>query len=444
MMSMRRSLVAIGILLAVSEALYLFLYAPGAQTPRMFLAVALVNSGLYVLAWLLLVREDVASSRGLILLVVLFGVLARVSLISLEPVVSDDIYRYIWDGKVQSHGIDPYRYAPDDPALSHLHSAMLPGKVNHPGMRTIYPPLAEWLFCATYSVTGESVAGFKVPLLLSEIATIILLLLVLKELKLPAKYVALYALSPLPVMQFMIDGHIDAFAFPFLLLFLLLYRKRRLVPAFLCLGLSVIVKLYPLFLLPLVVKDERGRNRWFAALLVAAVLAAAYLPYLILRSFPLESLGIYSQHWSANGSVFSLIYLFLNNNQTAHIVSGLLTCAWVIGVIFVRGSFEERAFLTLFGMFLLSPTVHPWYITWLAVLLPVAFRWSGLVFVALVNVSIVSVIYYTTSGIWDQPLWMFIAEYLPVYLLILAESRKKGAHARNEPVTSPWNERTRT
>ncbi len=415
---------AVGGALVLSEALYLVLYAPWARTPGAFMAVALVNSVLYGLVWFLLGKEEVASSRGLVLLIVLSGIAARASLIALEPVVSDDIYRYIWDGKVQSHGIDPYRYSADDPALMALHSGMLPARINHAGMKTIYPPVAEWLFWVSYGAAGESVAGFKIPLFFSEVATIALLLLLLAELKLPPKNVALYALCPLPIMHFMIDGHVDAFAFPFLVGFLLLFRKGRTGAASVLLGLAAVVKIYPLFLAPLFLK-ESGRKRYLAGLLAAAVVAGAYLPYVLMQGSPFESLSIYSKHWAANGSVFNLVYIVLGDNQRAHIVSGVLTAAWVLGVIFAPGSFESRAFLAFFGLFLLSPTVHPWYLAWLAVLLPLYFRWSGLAFIGLVNVAVVSVICYRGTGVWAEPPWMLLVEYVPVYLLIALELKER-------------------
>lgn len=100
------------------------------------------------------------------------SLLIRFAFIPVHPVGSDDYYRYVWDGKVQAHGINPYRYAPADTALNSLHTEILPKLINYPDMKTIYPPLSEIIFYLSYLISGESFIGQKIFLLLSELISL--------------------------------------------------------------------------------------------------------------------------------------------------------------------------------------------------------------------------------------------------------------------------------
>jgi alpha-1,6-mannosyltransferase len=111
------------------------------------------------------------TAKGLLPLLVLL-ILARASFIGTKPLGSDDVYRYLWDGRVQSAGINPYRYAPDDPALTSLHTERLPALVNHPDLKTLYFPLCEWTFYVGYNFSGEHIWGFQLFILLAEMLTV--------------------------------------------------------------------------------------------------------------------------------------------------------------------------------------------------------------------------------------------------------------------------------
>jgi hypothetical protein len=425
---MARSKVSAGLLvlfLLLSEGFYLLLYTNITSKISTFLVVSLLNSGLYILLWILIRRESIPNTLNTVVMLILFGVVSRGSVVFLEPAASDDIYRYIWDGKVQANGIDPYRYAPVDSALIGLHSEMLPKRMNHPEMKTIYPPFAQWFFWLTYEFVGESTTGFKIPLLLAELATMVLLALLMKEMKLPSKTIALYALCPLPIMQFMVDGHVDAIVFPFLLLFLLLWMKRKEVSALFAYGFSIVSKLLPLIFLPLIVKEERKTRKVLVIVIPLIVVVAAYAPYSIVGGSPFEALSIFSSNWVFNNLLFDLIYGLVRNNQTAHLIAAGLIASWLVYVTFSKKPLVGKMFAALFGFLLLSPTVHPWYVTWLAVLLPFHFRWSGLAFVTLVNLANFVPYRYILTGVWWQPGWLTCIEYLPIFCLILWEATRK-------------------
>ncbi|MBI3195669.1 MAG: DUF2029 domain-containing protein [Ignavibacteriae bacterium] len=424
------------ILLIISESLYLLLYSHLAERLLLFIIISLVNSFLFILAWMVIRKESIPSSRKFLLALIVFGLVFRVSLIFLKPIASDDIYRYIWDGKVHAHGINPYRYSPDDTALEDLHSAVLPEKINFPHLKTIYPPFAEWVFLLSYQLFNESLVGFKALLLLAECATIFLLLLLLRELKLPQKYIALYLLCPLPVMQFMIDGHVDAIGFPFLLLFILLWLRGKRLHSYIALGISIISKLFPIIFLPVVMNLEKGGRKLFAGLIPIGILIAAYVPYFLWDGSPLESFGLFSMNWASNGSVFAVIYSLVRNNQTAHIIAATLLVVWLGYMAYSKNPFIEKIYLSVFCFFLFSSTVHPWYVTWLAVILPLNLRWSGIAFVVLVNLAQIPLIEYVATGVWNQPAWMLLLEYLPIMVLFMWELLSLFILSRYIPSTS--------
>src|SRR5512135_2145655 len=163
-MSQRR-LISVGILMELCYVSF-YLAPEGAGEVLLLMGVNVLAMGL--LTFLLRIAwkgpTDTGHPRGALALVFAFGVLFRLTLIPHAVVGSDDIYRYLWDGKVANSGINPFLYLPTDPRLSHLATADLPAKVNHPDMRTPYPPTAQALFLVSSKLFGDSAAGFKLLL----------------------------------------------------------------------------------------------------------------------------------------------------------------------------------------------------------------------------------------------------------------------------------------
>jgi hypothetical protein len=103
-----------------------------------------------------------SSEKKVIYVIIGAGIFFRLILLSLSPIASDDLNRYLWDGRVMTNGINPYRYAPNDPSLNFLHTSTLPQSVNFPAMKSIYPPFAQLIFFSANKLFGESYTGFKI------------------------------------------------------------------------------------------------------------------------------------------------------------------------------------------------------------------------------------------------------------------------------------------
>jgi hypothetical protein len=144
--------------------------ASGVSGIRFFMKIALVQSAIYLLAVWIVTRARPSNST--LMIAIGFAVLFRVSILFTPPYLSDDIYRYIWDGRVQAAGINPYRYIPAAPELTQLRDATIYPKINRRDYaHTIYPPVAQVVFLLTTRIS-ESVVWMKVTMLIFEMVAI--------------------------------------------------------------------------------------------------------------------------------------------------------------------------------------------------------------------------------------------------------------------------------
>lgn len=423
-------IVALGI---VTELLYLVLYIPTSAGGGVVLFIA-VNALAFlplgvVVRHTFIAGGDTAPGTTTLWLIVFFGLLFRLTLVPLTPVASDDIYRYVWDGKVALSGTNPFTLAPDDPKLSSLHSEDLPSKINFPDMRTIYPPLAQVFFSLSNVMFGDSIPGMKLLLTFCELCTLLVLLLLLRHLALNPALVVLYAWSPVPIMYFGLDGHIDALGIPLMLLSTCLIIKSRAVSGAFALGLAGLAKLYPLFIVPLLLDVRRSMKANAIIVLPLFIFGVGCLAYFEPTGGLVESFIVYTSQFEFNGSVFSLINGLIDENVTSHVVCAGLFVTWLLILMFLKHTLLEKIFLAFVGFIVFSPVVHPWYLSWLAAILVV--RWSPAVFSLLIlsNLSNVVVYQYKATGVWlDSPLLMML-EYLPFYSLLIWESFRRPAHS---------------
>jgi alpha-1,6-mannosyltransferase len=389
-----------------------------------YAAVFISSSLLYWVICRLSLRVDPSAEGLLPLLVILLVV--RASFIGMQPLGSDDVYRYIWDGRVQTAGINPYRFAPDDSTLHTLNSKELPSQVNHPDMKTIYFPLCQWLFYVGYHLSGEHVWGFQLLILLAEILTILGLVKLTRELSYSPWLVLIYAANPLAILQFSLDAHVDAFGFPLLIFALLFYRRKKTTLSLLFFGLSLLIKPVALVILPILFLHERGLlNKAKVVLLPAAVVLIPFIPY-ALDANPFEALTTFSEHWYFNGALFSMLYPLFSDNQTTRLWCFAILAVVLMALYVSRKHLHEKAVLAVLFLLLCSPVAHPWYIGWLIVLLPLAPISSGLALAATASLPSVTFVTYQLNGVWkDYPL-VLVLEYVPVIALLLFDLFKKG------------------
>jgi hypothetical protein len=409
-----------------------------------FIQIALAQCALYALAVWLVWRMR-RTSRSTLLLVVVFAALFRLSILFAPPMLSDDIYRYIWDGRVQSARINPYRYVPADDALKFLRDELIYPNINRRDFApTIYPPLAQMIFFLTTRIS-ESVVWMKALMILFEGAGLYALSALLASFKLPRGRVLLAAWHPLAVWEIAGSGHLDALVVAFVAFTLVAHARGRESLTGAMLAAATLVKLFPLVLFPAFYR----RWSWRLPLTFCAVLAACYLPYVsvgarrVLGYLP----GYAEEEGLQSGARFFLLQLArafpggAHVPRAAYVVFALLllgaTAAWCL---FARGPDEQnrthrfvrRAALpaTVFTL-LLSPH-YSWYFVWLV---------PFLCFVRAKHVA--PLLWLTASsfmlyGTWlgDAPAQMLrlnLCIYLPPALLLLIFRGRRDAETEAVP-----------
>lgn len=397
-----------------------FILTDAGVKPIVAYTVTTISSSLiFIAVCAMLLREEVSSKYFFLLL--LAGVILRIAFMTIPPVGSPDYYRYIWDGRVQASGINPYAYSPDSPALDSLHTDIVPRLVTYPGMKTIYPPLSEILFYFAYLIGGQSYMGIKILILLMDLFTVFGLYLILRQQKVDRKYLLMYALCPLPLIQFFLDGHVDAFGFAFLIFFIYFYLGGKKNSGYVFLGLSMLIKPLALIIVPVLFFSERGVfNRIKAAAIPLLLFGLFYVPFVFTGS-PFSALMKFTENWTFNGVVFHVLDAFIHDNQRSRAVCAVLLIVAYVPLVRSRMDFLTKVYLSIILLFIFSPIVHPWYIGWLAVLLPLVPRWSGIAYVGLSSFTAFTVLNYQMTGVWHDYTLVLILEYGPVLVLLLWE-----------------------
>ncbi len=258
----------------------LSLHVPGAlgigsiALKTWFVAITGVSVGIYLLAVGLVLRRPLPS--GAVWLVLLVAAALRLPLIAAPAFLSTDVNRYVWDGRVQAAGFNPYRYMPADPALAFLRDGIVYPKINRAEYApTIYPPAAQVVF-AVIGRLWPGVTAVKAAMAGFEALAIWCLLRLLAAARLPAQRVLIYAWNPLPVWAFSGNGHVDAVAIGVLALALLLRARRRDGLAGLALGFAMLVKFLPAAVAPVLWRRQGGWRTVAGALLMIVALYALY------------------------------------------------------------------------------------------------------------------------------------------------------------------------
>jgi hypothetical protein len=216
-----RALAAIGTMLLVLTGVGL--WRQHVYDTDGFTILALVQGAFYLAAVALIWRDGL--SRRALIAVLAVAALMRLALLLAPPYLSDDINRYVWDGRVEAAGINPYRYIPADPQLAALRDERIFPHVNRSDYApTIYPPVAEYIFVLGTRLS-ESLTAMKATLLVFELAGVLLLLRLLDDCGLPRGRILIYAWHPLTLWEFAGSGHVDAAVVTFVVL--ALWARRR-------------------------------------------------------------------------------------------------------------------------------------------------------------------------------------------------------------------------
>jgi alpha-1,6-mannosyltransferase len=361
------------------------------------------------IVYLLAIREFFATPRFARRVVVIGLVLAAVWHIEFLRVPSrsdDDIHRYVWDGRLQRLGYNPYIVVPSDPAAKGLHTAET-RNLNNPDLPSPYPAGAQLFFRAVTAIQ-ESTFALKVAFVVCEFAIVFVLLDVLRCTRQGAHLVLAYAWNPLLAIEVAGSGHIDIVGALLLVVSAAALVRRWRATAAVGLGLAIAVKLLPVILLPLYWKRVRLRD----AALAAAVVALLYVPFLNHGRIPIGSLGTYVQSFRFNGPVFAA----LHHVAPPQLLAGLAVLVGLVTATWLRSAVPEWSpdlfAWPMAASLLCAPVVFPWYLLWL---LPFLMSASTLL-IMIWTVSIIPtyVMWHlrTLGHPWGSlPGWVMLLEY---------------------------------
>jgi len=298
------------------------------------------------------------------------GIVLRACVLLFDPLLSSDIYRYVWDGRVQAAGINPYRYIPADETLAFLRDGTIFPHINRADTAvTIYPPVAQFFFFIVTRI-GESVTVMRLALLGCEAVTVAVIVLLLRRMNRPVARVIAYLWHPLPLWEIANSGHIDALMVALMMLGLWIALTGRALRGAVLIALSALVKPYAATVLAGIWRPWDLKM----PLVVIAVVALCYIPYLSVGWGVLGFLtkGYLTEEGISAGNDLWLLSLWRQvvGEHQGDVVAYIVLAALVValkGLSVARNSHRSIAsslaeinMLLLIALLLLSPN-YPWY-----------------------------------------------------------------------------------
>ncbi len=353
----------------------IFLVSITLITPRAFeiggheayIAFAFVAGLLAIIATFIVVYTPVAHTLWLVLCV---AAALRIFLLFTDPLLSTDVYRYVWDGKVQASGINPYRFVPADDALAHLRDTDILPYINRAGYAvTIYPPVAQMFF---FLVTrfGESVTTMKAALLICEAGTIATVMLLLRQLGQPVTRIVAYVWHPLPLWEIANNGHIDGLMVTLMMASIFLTLSDKRIHGAILIALGALAKPFAILAMPALWRPWD----WKVPLAMIAVIVLCYLPYLSVGwgVFGFLTTGYLSEESLVGGdriwllAMWRQVFGMLPGDTLVYLAMSALILAALSIAALRRTARTPETILTdtmrllLAFLLLLSPS-YPWY-----------------------------------------------------------------------------------
>jgi hypothetical protein len=375
--------------------------------PTWLALAAVVTAG-----WLLGVSAPGGGRRALVAILGT-GLAARLLLLVPEVPLSDDLYRYLWDGRVANAGHNPFRWAPSDPALERLRDPDIWPHINHPDVPTIYPPVAQLAFRAIDAAAPTPLAVRAASALL-DLAAAGLLAILLRARGLPPTLAVVHAWCPLAIQESAGGGHVDALG---IALFVgALAAASRPAAQGLLVALSCCVKPVAVVAGPALLAAGPGRRR-IAIVLGALAALVVFVPYLDAGALLARGFLTYAEHWRFNDLAYGwVVRTGLGPRESRWVLAAALAAFAIVAPFRWRDPLAAAG-LGVGALLVLSPTVHPWYIVWLVPFLPFLppfARPAGFVLVALAPLSYAAAWGEARTGVWAEPEWSRVWLWGPV------------------------------
>lgn len=395
---------------------------------RLMAGFFLPSAVFFLVAWRV-VRTKPPITRRTRAILLGFTALFHLTMLFTPYPLSNDLYRYYWDGKLLAHGVNPYAYPPAAAELASYRDKYWELIFNR-DVPTGYPPLAEAMFAVTYRLAPDPWA-LRVMASLASLGTAVLLMRALGAAGKDERRALLYAWSPLVALEFANSAHLDSFALLFMSAALLLALKRQPVGTAICLALGGLVKFFPALLAP-VWGRHWGKTAWLAFTLVFAL---PWLP-LLAGGTPFKGLSIFAVRADFNSSLYRLlenVWVIVLHSPYARQWS-LATVFAILTLFYLTHLLRQRSNTNplndwqfagiLFGLGLvLSPVVHPWYVCWMLAFIAIEGQAAWLVLSVTVIFARYIYIVYEQTGVLQEAWWSPLAVWIPFYMALVFSVR---------------------
>jgi len=405
---------------------------------QLYVIMFLVLSTLYLSAVFLVIKKIPNKEAswvitGIILLLALFF---RICLIPPDPsVLSKDMYRYIWDGRVQQYGFNPYLYPPQADELENLRDAQIYPNINRKDDPTVYPAGAQLFFRIAYALAGDSVTAYKSIMAAFDILTLLLLIALLRANGFSSSRIIVYAWNPLVIFEIAYSGHLEGLTVFLMAAALYLCTLHKKVPGIIMVALAAAVKLYPALLLAAFINRKDMIKGIFT---FSATIMLLYLPFLGAGNKILGFLPVYlkNPYESFNLGLKHLLMRLMPGLDYYLLSLVFIIALTLVGlVVFLKDKADMQVtryayILVGFLLILMPASLHPWYAILITPFLVIYPSPAWLIFSCTVTLSYLK--YVSPQGI--MPSWILLAEYLPLFALLAAEyifrDRLKGSRFR--------------
>ena len=432
--------------LVLAAASSQFAYELEVASRPIFLFVAgymMAGAVFLAVAWFLVPRSLTAPNPlSLLMLMIGFGLAMRVVLFGSVPVQENDYYRYLWDGSLTAHGINPWAYSPQaiidgsvaDPTIVMLKAQAGPvlERINYSDLRSIYPAVSQAAFALAYTIKPFSLEAWRGVLLVLELVTLGLVLSLLSSLNRPLIWSCLYWWNPIVIKEVMNSSHMEPALMVPLLAALVLCIKARPVAASGVAALAVAAKVWPVLILPAIWRALLQQPaRLVAAIAFAGLLVLAlYWPIISTQFDQSSGFVAFSTGWERISASFLILtatanlipQFLLEPGSLARLMAAALIATTVLlsnrKPVAGPADTVQRFLIAASAMLLLSPVQLPWYFIWIAPFLCV-FPYRGLLLMTLTFPLYYAFFKMTAVGVDEA--WMLglvWAMWLPVWMVL--------------------------
>jgi len=422
-------IVSVVVLILLFVLLAVILFYPDYESPRMVRFLIMIEF-MFLLSLVIFFagrRLDFEKEhRTLFFFIVLLALAVRLIVLvgaGDHFYLSDDIYRYVWDGKVSADGINPYKYSPVDDEVAHLRDSTIHPNIHFPHMRTAYPPLAQDFFLAAHMIGGGSLIIFKLMFALFEVLTFFMMLKWLQIIGVKRANLLLYLFSPLILVEFYVSAHLNILGLPFLIAaFISMEREKPLVSGLL-MACAAFVKFYGFFFLPFMFFHFKSWSRLFFLAAFMLFGAFLYLPYAIGTDpdvFGALPAHLMDPHFYA--SAYDILLHFFATDTAGYVIWGALG-ALLLMLLFIRANVYQKMFALFGGYAVLTPALFPWHLVWIY---PLIVRNLSPAFWYLTGAILLSYNVYISihdpapwAGALSENIHLRLMCYIPFYLLLI-------------------------